>query len=229
MPDLFDSILAEGTQTTLTVGKFLICVGVSLLAGLIYCLASSLFSRESRSLRLSLFFLPAVICVTVMMVNGNLGIGVAVAGAFSLVRFRSAPGSAKEMAVIFMTMCTGLITGVGYIAYALLFTVIMCAVLILAQLVSVKRSNTDRRRILKITVPEDLDYEGIFDDIFDGYTSSHTLVGVKTSNMGSLYRLTYELTLKDAKSAKAFIDSLRVRNGNLEISLLRHADTEDGI
>ncbi len=229
MPDLFDSILAEGTQTTLTVGKFLICVGISLLAGLIYCLASSLFSRESRSLRLSLFFLPAVICVTVMMVNGNLGIGVAVAGAFSLVRFRSAPGSAKEMAVIFMTMCTGLITGVGYIAYALLFTVIMCAVLILAQLVSVKRSNTDRRRILKITVPEDLDYEGIFDDIFDGYTSSHTLVGVKTSNMGSLYRLTYELTLKDAKSAKAFIDSLRVRNGNLEISLLRHADTEDGI
>ena len=229
MPDLFDSILAEGTQTTLTVGKFLICVGISLLAGLIYCLASSLFSRESRSLRLSLFFLPAVICVTVMMVNGNLGIGVAVAGAFSLVRFRSAPGSAKEMAVIFMTMCTGLITGVGYIAYALLFTVIMCAVLILAQLVSVKRSNTDRRRILKITVPEDLDYEGIFDDIFDGYTSLHTLVGVKTSNMGSLYRLTYELTLKDAKSAKAFIDSLRVRNGNLEISLLRHADTEDGI
>lgn len=229
MPDLFDSILAEGTQTTLTVGKFLICVGISLLAGLIYCLASSLFSRESRSLRLSLFFLPAVICVTVMMVNGNLGIGVAVAGAFSLVRFRSAPGSAKEMAVIFMTMCTGLITGVGYIAYALLFTVIMCAVLILAQLVSVKRSNTDRRRILKITVPEDLDYEGIFDDIFDGYTSSHTLVGVKTSNMGSLYRLTYELTLKDAKGAKAFIDSLRVRNGNLEISLLRHADTEDGI
>lgn len=229
MPDLFDSILAEGTQTTLTVGKFLICVGISLLAGLIYCLASSLFSRESRSLRLSLFFLPAVICVTVMMVNGNLGIGVAVAGAFSLVRFRSAPGSAKEMAVIFMTMCTGLITGVGYIAYALLFTVIMCAVLILAQLVSVKRSNTDRRRILKITVPEDLDYEGIFDDIFDGYTSSHTLVGVKTSNMGSLYRLTYELTLKDAKGAKAFIDSLRVRNGNLEISLLRNADTEDGI
>ena len=229
MPDLFDSILAEGTQTTLTVGKFLICVGISLLAGLIYCLASSLFSRESRSLRLSLFFLPAVICVTVIMVNGNLGIGVAVAGAFSLVRFRSAPGSAKEMAVIFMTMCTGLITGVGYIAYALLFTVIMCAVLILAQLVSAKRSNTDRRRILKITVPEDLDYEGIFDDIFDGYTSSHTLVGVKTSNMGSLYRLTYELTLKDAKSAKAFIDSLRVRNGNLEISLLRHADTEDGI
>ena len=229
MPDLFDSILAEGTQTTLTVGKFLICVGISLFAGLIYCLASSLFSRESRSLRLSLFFLPAVICVTVMMVNGNLGIGVAVAGAFSLVRFRSAPGSAKEMSVIFMTMCTGLITGVGYIAYALLFTVIMCAVLILAQLVSVKRSNTDRRRILKITVPEDLDYEGIFDDIFDGYTSSHTLVGVKTSNMGSLYRLTYELTLKDAKSAKAFIDSLRVRNGNLEISLLRHADTEDGI
>lgn len=229
MPDLFDSILAEGTQTTLTVGKFLICVGISLLAGLIYCLASSLFARESRSLRLSLFFLPAVICVTVMMVNGNLGIGVAVAGAFSLVRFRSAPGSAKEMAVIFMTMCTGLITGVGYIAYALLFTIIMCAVLILAQLVSVKRSNTDRRRILKITVPEDLDYEGIFDDIFDGYTSSHTLVGVKTSNMGSLYRLTYELTLKDAKSAKAFIDSLRVRNGNLEISLLRHADTEDGI
>lgn len=229
MPDLFDSILAEGTQTTLTVGKFLICVGISLLAGLIYCLASSLFSRESRSLRLSLFFLPAVICVTVMMVNGNLGIGVAVAGAFSLVRFRSAPGSAKEMAVIFMTMCTGLITGVGYIAYALLFTVIMCAVLILAQLVSVKRSNTDRRRILKITVPEDLDYEGVFDDIFDGYTSSHTLVGVKTSNMGSLYRLTYELTLKDSKSAKAFIDSLRVRNGNLEISLLCNADTEDGI
>lgn len=229
MYNLFDSILGDGSQNTLTVVKFCLCVGISLLAGAIYCLACSFKSRESRSLRLSLFFLPAVICVTVMMVNGNLGIGVAVAGAFSLVRFRSAPGSAKEMAVIFMTMCTGLIAGVGYLAYAMLFTVIMCVMLFAAQLITSAHEGKDRRRVLKLTVPEDLDYTGAFDEVFDEFTSSHRLTGVKTSNMGSLFKLTYDIVLKNDAEEKNFIDKLRIRNGNLEIMILRHTDNENGI
>ena len=156
-----------------------------------------------------------------MMVSGNIGIGVAIAGAFSLIRFRSAQGSAKEICVIFMAMCSGLIAGVGYLAFAVLFTVLMCALVIGANLIFNAKEKKSRRKTLKITIPEDLDYTDVFADIFARYTDENRLMQVKTSNMGSLYKLTYDITLKKDVTEKQFMDELRVRNGNLEIMILR--------
>lgn len=226
MPDLFNSVFADATQSTLSVGLFLCCILVALACGVIYLAAFSFRERGSRSMRLSLTLLPAAVCVVIMMVNGNIGIGVAVTGAFSLVRFRSAPGNAKEISVIFMAMCSGLIVGVGYFAYAILFSLLMGGLLILLTVLGARERANDRERVLKLTVPEDLDYTGAFDDVFGLYTSRQELMSAKTSNMGSLYKLTYRVSLKDGISEKQFIDDLRVRNGNLEIMLLRAEENE---
>ena len=144
--------------------------------------------------------------------------GVAVAGAFSLVRFRSAPGSAKEIVTIFLAMGTGLITGMGYLGFAALFTLIMCAAFTVYELLSMERGKSgDVYKTVKITVPEDLDYSGAFDDIFAEYTKACELITVKTTNMGSMFRLTYNVTLRDKYIEKQMIDRIRERNGNLEI------------
>ncbi|MBQ6326949.1 MAG: DUF4956 domain-containing protein, partial [Clostridia bacterium] len=158
-------------------------------------------------------------CVTIMMVNGNIGAGVATAGAFSLVRFRSAPGTAREIALIFMTMVAGLVAGMGYLAYAVLFTLIMCVIfLILGRFDPEARGLT---KTLRVTIPEDLDYDGVFDALMAEYCRQWKLTQVKTVNMGSLFRLNYQLTLKQGANEKAFIDALRCHNGNLEIALLQ--------
>ena len=155
-----------------------------------------------------------------MMVNGNVGTGVAVAGAFSLVRFRSAPGSAREISAIFVAMGTGLITGMGYLAYGALFALILGAAAMAYTAVSLRsKSGGPTLRTLHITIPEDLDYAGVFEPVLDEFTTQYSLTQVKTTNMGSLFRLTYDLTMKDKSREKAFIDQLRLRNGNLEISL----------
>ena len=154
------------------------------------------------------------------MVNGNIGAGVAVAGAFSLVRFRSAPGSAKEIVTIFLAMGAGLIAGMGYLGFAALFTVIMCIMFLIYNFManeSAKREIVNKT--IKITIPEDLDYTGAFDDIFAEYTKKSELVKVKTTNMGSMFRLTYDVTLADAAKEKQMIDRIRERNGNLEIMI----------
>lgn len=154
------------------------------------------------------------------MVNGNVGTGVAVAGAFNLVRFRSAPGSAREIGALFVAMGTGLITGMGYLAYGALFTLILGAAMMLYNAVSLRPgTGGSTERTLHITIPEDLDYTGVFDPILRQYARRYTLTQVKTTNMGSLFKLTYDLTLKDRNQEKAFIDQLRLRNGNLEIAL----------
>lgn len=227
MPEIFNNIFADSTQTTISAWKFLLCIGISLLTGIMYLFAASFRSRTTSSFRYSLSLLPSVVCVVIMMVNGNIGIGVAIAGAFSLVRFRSAQGSAKEISLIFMTMCSGLIAGVGYLAYALLFTVIMCLLSVAGNIISAKAAEKSTDKTLKITIPEDLDYSDIFDGIFSEFTDTHELAGVKTTNMGSLFRLTYHVRLKPDASEKAFIDALRVRNGNLEISLLKEEEKND--
>ena len=226
MPDLFNSVFADESQSTLSVGLFLCCILVALVCGGIYMAAFSFRERGSRSMRLSLTLLPAAVCVVIMMVNGNVGIGVAVAGAFSLVRFRSAPGNAKEISVIFMAMCSGLIVGVGYFAYAILFSLLMGGLLILLTFFGAREREHSRERVLKLTVPEDLDYTGAFDGVFGLYTDRQELAAAKTSNMGSLYKLTYRVRLKDGINEKQFIDDLRVRNGNLEIMLLRPEEND---
>lgn len=171
----------------------------------------------SRSFLVTLALLPAVVCVVIMMVNGNVGAGVAVAGAFSLVRFRSVPGTAREIATLFLAMAAGLICGMGYLGFALLFSLILG--LVMYGLNHFAFPQKHPQKILRITIPEDLNYSDVFDDIFTSYTSTYNLVSVKTSNMGSLFKLQYHVTLKDDTTEKAFIDALRCRNGNLEIAL----------
>ena len=212
---IFDSELTE----TISVGHFCLCLGVSLLLGIILELAYTRTNKYTPSFLLTLSLLPAVVCVVIMMVNGNIGAGVAVAGAFSLVRFRSAPGSAKEIVSIFIAMGAGLIAGMGYLGFAVLFTVVMCIMLLLYSAVAEITKAESNEKTLKITIPEDLDYNGIFDDVFHEYTKKQELVAVKTTNMGSMFRLTYNITLKDNINEKQMIDEIRVRNGNLEVFL----------
>lgn len=175
-------------------------------------------SRYTKSFVTTLALLPAVVSVVIMMVNGNVGTGVAVAGTFSLVRFRSVPGTAKEIGALFLAMGTGLVVGMGYIAYAFLFAIVLgLATLVYNQLDFGLSKKGQLYKTLHITIPEDLNYSDVFDEVFLDYTSSYELVQVKTTNMGSLFRLTYNLTLTQKGIEKEFIDKLRCRNGNLEI------------
>lgn len=218
MDTIFKGVFDTELTQTIGVGDFLLCLGVSIVLGLIMAAAYVWKNEHTKSFLITLALLPAVVCVVIMMVNGNIGAGVAVAGAFSLVRFRSAPGSAKEIVTIFLAMGAGLIAGMGYLGYAVLFTVIMCAMFLLYTLLgskSGKREAVDKT--VKITIPEDLDYTGAFDDIFAEYTKRCELIKVKTTNMGSMFRLTYNVTLKDTDKEKQMIDRIRERNGNLEI------------
>ena len=218
---MLESIHANG----ITLISFLLSTGVSLLLGLGTAFVGSYRSRCSQSCALALAILPAAVQLVILLVNGNIGAGVAVAGAFSLVRFRSAPGSAKEISAIFLAMTIGLATGMGYLAIAALgFAVIGGAMLILTALGFGESGSTQRS--LKITIPENLDYDGIFDDILNRYTKSWELEKVKTVNMGSLYELHYRIQLKEDKIPKTFLDELRCRNGNLNIACGRELSKE---
>lgn len=220
MDAMFKGIFDNELTQIISVKNFLLCLGVSLLLGLIMAFAYMWRNDHTKSFLLTLALLPAVVCVVIMMVNGNIGAGVAVAGAFSLVRFRSAPGSAKEIVTIFLAMGAGLISGMGYLGFAVLFTVIMCAMFVLYNFITSGSTKIGSlAKTLKITIPEDLDYTGVFDDIFAEYTKKSELVKIKTTNMGSMFRLTYNVTLRDASKEKQMIDKIRERNGNLEIML----------
>lgn len=218
----FQGIFDTQFTVVISVSKFLLCIGVTLILGLILAGVYTYRNRYTGSFLVTLALLPAIVCVVIMMVNGNVGAGVAVAGAFSLVRFRSVPGTAKEIGAIFLAMCAGLIAGMGYLGYSVLFTVVLCGVMMLySRLDFGSRKNGERYKVLHITVPEDLDYTGVFDEVLGEYTVSHELVQVKTTNMGSLFKLTYDLVLKGTEVEKELIDKLRCRNGNLEISVSR--------
>jgi len=218
MNALFKGIFDNELVQTISVGDFLLCLGVSLLLGLIMAAAYTWKNEHTKSFVITLALLPSVVCVVIMMVNGNIGAGVAVAGEFGLVRFRSAPGSAKEIVTIFLAMGAGLIAGMGYLGFAVLFTVIMCTVFLLYSLLAGVFERTESlNKTIKITIPEDLDYTGVFDDIFNEYTRKNELIKVKSTNMGSMFCLTYNVTLKNASSEKTMIDRIRERNGNLEI------------
>ncbi|MBQ8254504.1 MAG: DUF4956 domain-containing protein [Clostridia bacterium] len=218
MGQFFKSVLNNGTAQTIKVSDFLLCISIALVLGFVMAIAYMVKNEHSNSFIVTLALLPAVVCVVIMMVNGHIGAGVAVAGAFSLVRFRSAPGSAKEIVAIFLAMGTGLICGMGYLGFAALFTLIMCVMFVLYNLLSDGYAAKNvANKTLNVTIPEDLDYTGAFDDIFEQYTKKNELVKVKTTNMGSMFRLTYNITLRDASKEKEMIDRLRERNGNLEI------------
>lgn len=223
MTEVFFKGLFDNSMTAvISIPDFLLCIGCSLLIGLILAFTYMYRSRFTKSFILTLALLPAVVCVVIMMVNGNVGAGVAVAGAFSLVRFRSAPGTAREITMLFLAMGSGLISGMGYLGFALLFTIIMCLLSILYTRMDFGcRKNAAAYKTLSITIPEDLDYTGVFDEILKEYASSFELIRVKSTNMGSMFHLTYNLTLRDITKEKEMIDKLRCRNGNLEITVSR--------
>ncbi len=224
METLFRGIFDTELTAVVSVADFLLCIGVSLVIGIIIALSYMYKTRYTKSFVVTLAILPAVVCVVIMMVNGNVGTGVAVAGAFSLVRFRSVPGTAKEIGMLFLAMGAGLISGMGYIGYAMLFTVIMCGVFLVYSILDFgAKKNTAVYKTVHVTIPENLDYTNVFEEIFNTYTKSFELTNVKTTNMGSLFKLTYDVVLKDAAKEKEMIDKLRCRNGNLEINVSKQS------
>ncbi len=224
--NLFKGLFDTTTTSVISVTDFLLCLGLSLVLGLIMAFAYMYRTRYTKSFVITLSLLPAVVCIVIMLVNGNVGTGVAVAGAFSLVRFRSVPGTAKEICTLFLAMGAGLICGMGYLGFAVLFTVIMCIMFALYNRIDFgAKNNAATYKTITIVIPEDLDYSEIFDDIFKEYTSQFDLSRVKTTNMGSLFKLTYNIALKDCRREKEMLDKIRQRNGNLEITVSKQETT----
>ena len=213
---MLDSILTETSGSSLTMGHLLVCMLVSLGLGAFLAVLHTFKNTYSKNFIVTLALLPAIVQAVITIVNGNLGTGVAVMGAFSLVRFRSVPGNSREIGSIFLAMAVGLAAGMGYLGVAVMLSVVIgAAMILLVSLPFGKKGFTKRE--LKITIPENLDYMGIFDDIFSKYTGKVQLNRVKTVNMGSLYELCYQVDLKAEQEEKEMLDEIRCRNGNLPV------------
>ena len=218
----FESIITSGASLTLANGA--IITGAALVLGIISALVYMFKSYCSKNFAVTLALLPPIVAMLIIMVNGNLGTGIAVVGVFSLVRFRSQPGNSREILAIMLSMAIGLACGTGYVTFAAFGTVIVCAVWLI--LFSTPFGSTAKKE-LKIDIPENLDYNGLFDDIFEEFTTRQEPVAVKTVQMGSVYELRYQVTFKRDKNEKDFLDALRARNGNLPLQIGRiSTDTE---
>ena len=214
------------TNNDLTVTNLLICSSVSLILGLIIALVHKITSKYSKNFLITLAVLPVLVMTIIFMTNGNLGTSIAIVGAFSLVRFRSLPGTSKEIMSIFFAMTIGLAMGMGAIVYAIIMTVLVSLVIIILSKTKFGESN-NKDKILKVVIPEDMDYENVFDEIFTKYLNNYHINNVKTINMGSLFEICYTINEKNNISEKSFLDDIRVRNGNLKISL-SHELNEEG-
>ncbi len=214
---IFNSVIKE----TFTINSYLLCLGAALLCGVVIAVAAGLKSKATKSFLISLVLLPMIVQTVITMVNGNIGTGVAVMGAFSLVRFRSVPGKAKDIVAIFLAMTAGLACATGFVAIAILFSVIVSAALIALSYMPI---GGEKMMDLRITVPESLNFIHEFDDLFKKYTVKHSLYKSKTTNMGSLYKLYYKIQMKNNDKIQKFIDELRCRNGNLEIAICEAAE-----
>lgn len=222
---IFTSLIQNNT---VTVSSFTLSIASAFLLGAVTAFIFSIISDESKSFLVTLAILPPIVALVIMMVNGSLGASVAVAGAFSLVRFRSNPGTAREISAVFLAMAIGLACGVGYPVFAAVFAAAVLAVLFAYERTGIfGKSYGKLYKTLKVTIPEDLEYNRMFDDIFDKYTESSKLIQVRTANLGSLMKLTYEVTLKNEGTEKALIDELRVRNGNLEIGISSQTNSSE--
>lgn len=223
---MFNTIF-DNTTTGLNVDTALICAGVALLLGIVVAITHMKTTQSTKEFLITLAVLPVLVMAVMIMINGNLGTSIAILGAFSLIRFRSIQGKAKELLSIFFAMTIGLACGMGHVLFAAVITLIaVIAILILSY---TKFLEPDKKqRVLKIVIPEDLDYEDVFSDIFKKYTKKSTLVRMKTANMGSLYKLTYDITLKSGIKEKEFLDEIRVKNCNLKV-LLSHPCQEEEI
>ena len=214
------------TDTAVDPAMMMLAIGVSLLLGLVIAKVYQFKTVYSKSLVMSLTLLPTLIAIVIFLVNGSLGAGVAVMGAFSLIRFRSAPGGAKELLSIFLVMTIGIAIGMGYLVFATVFTLIMSLAMLLLEVVNFGQMKHSMRQ-LTVVIPESLDYESIFDDIFNKAANHVELANVKTSDMGSLFKIKYILQLNGRMTEKELIDALRTRNGNLEIAISRYITKEN--
>ncbi len=229
LKNIFNGIF-DPAAAVIDIIDFMLCMAISVLIGVIIAGAYMFRGKYTKSFVVTLALLPCVVCVVIMMVNGNVGAGVAVAGAFSLVRFRSVPGSAKEICTLFLAMTSGLIAGMGYLAYAVLFTLILGVFFVIFNISGFgAHKGGNRYKSIRITVPEDLDYTDVFTEVLAEYTLSCELSMVKTTNMGSMFRLTYDVVLRNPSKEKQLIDELRCRNGNLEIQVSNQVTVNENL
>ncbi len=223
---MFNSIF-DNTTTGLDYKTVLICSAVALVLGIAIAFTHMKTSKTTKGFLITLATLPLLVMAVMIMINGNLGTSIAILGAFSLIRFRSIQGDAKELLSIFFVMMIGLALGMGHVFFAVVITVIAILAIFFFSYTRFFEPNTNNR-VLKIVIPEDLDYEDVFTDIFKKYTAKSELVKTKTMNMGSLYKLTYDVTLKRGIKEKEFLDEIRVKNCNLKV-LLSHPSLEKEI
>ena len=223
---MFNSIF-DSTTTGLSITNGLICAGVALLLGIIIAITHMKTSQTTKGFLTTLATLPLLVMAVMIMINGNLGTSIAILGAFSLIRFRSIQGRAKDLLSVFFAMMVGLACGMGHVLFAVVITIISVIAIVFFTYTHFLEPNK-KQRVLKIMVPEDLDYEEVFDEIFAKYTSRVDLVQMKTMNMGSLYKLTYDITMKTGVKEKEFLDEIRVKNCNLKV-LLSHPCMEEEI
>lgn len=222
LDSIFEGVLSSADTATIDPTAFGICIGSALVVGILISVLYTFKTKYTKSFVMTLATLPAAVAMVIIMVNGSVGTGVAVAGAFSLIRFRSVPGTAKEISAIFLAMGTGLAMGLGYIAFGFVFALLL-SLFNMALTASPFGEQKKSHRTLRVTMPEHLDYQTVFDEPFKAYTLSADLVSVKTTSMGSLFKLVYDIELAGTHIEKEFIDELRCRNGNLEISLTKQS------
>lgn len=221
---MLESILTEATAT-ITLGECVICILVSIVLGGIISFTHKLTTKTTPNFLLTLAILPTLVQVVILLINGNLGTSLAVAGAFSLIRFRSMPGNSKEIISVFWAMAIGLALGMGYITYSIIVTIIVAILVIFLSNFLCKVQDLSQRK-LKILIPENLDYEEVFNDLFEKYTEKAELTKVKTTNMGSMYELTYIVSMNKNQKEKEFMDEIRCRNGNMLVMLERQELSE---
>lgn len=216
---MLESILTEATATV-SLLDCMICIVVAIILGGVISFTHKMTTKTTPNFLLTLAILPVLVQVVILLINGNLGTSLAVAGAFSLIRFRSMPGNSKEIISVFWAMAIGLGLGMGYITYSIIITIIV-AILVIGLNKLVTKGQDLAERKLKIVIPENLDYEEVFNDIFEKYSNKVELQKVKTTNMGSMYELVYLVSMKKELKEKDFIDEIRCRNGNMLVMLER--------
>lgn len=221
---MFDSIYSS----TVLPSQFLIMAVAALLTGFVYAWVMSFRIRSTKRFFIVVTLIPFIVAAVITFVNGNIGAGVAIGGTFSLIRFRSAQGSADEIAAILIAMGSGIAFGMGYIAYGVLILIVLAVLFFLFSLLPIfEHKGLAKDQLLRVTIPESLEYHDVFDETFARFLKNHESVGVKTTGMGSMYRLSFRIQMKDTAEQKAFIDELRTKNGNLEIAITPYADAEN--
>lgn len=227
---MFESVFTSTAENTISVGPAVLSIAAAVILGLIIGISYMMACKKDgygKNFIVGLVLLPAIVAVVILLIGSNVARAFSMAGAFALVRFRSAPGNAKDIAVVFFTMAAGLACGLGYVTFAILFVVIIALVMVVLSLSGFGGRNSGYRQ-LKVTIPENLNYTDAFDDVFDKYVTSRELRRVKTTNMGTLFELTYNVKMKNNVNEKQFIDEIRVKNSNLNI-ILGIPETENAV